>query len=349
MSESVLASYSALESNRFGYKIYRGFLNKVDALEALSFLSSEQVDIAILRIPSVNLGALSRLDETGIPYLVADTLVYYYCDLATYEIKQLKNYGLNFIAAEKKHQVVLDELVKTIFKDYQSHYSANPYLNKQDILEGYQEWARNYINTLQSGWKAWIIYKDKEAAGFVTCSFDNDECEGVLYGVHPKASGAGTYSDLIRFTQKYFKERGCKTMKVSTQVHNYAVQKVWVREGFFMKESYNTVHVNCFFCSTLEPVKEFRVWGRDIPNYLNPFFVKQVLAETFPELGNNCYVNTHRINYLNKIDDNDRYQIAFSFPYKNLDELYYKVLVKVLNNDNKLCQFAYYDIRGDKL
>ena len=100
MSEPLAVNFSALESKRFGYRIYRGFINSFDADSILPFLIAEEVDIAILRIPSIQLGACSSLNESGIPYLVADTLVYYECDLANYQPKELRNKDLEFIVTE---------------------------------------------------------------------------------------------------------------------------------------------------------------------------------------------------------------------------------------------------------
>lgn len=67
-----------------------------------------------------------------------------------------------------------------------------------------------------------------------------------MYGVRRPASGGGVYGDLIRFTQAYFKNKGFRKMKVSTQVNNYAVQKVWGWEVFYIAEAYLTVHINAF-------------------------------------------------------------------------------------------------------
>ena len=65
------------------------------------------------------------------------------------------------------------------------------------------------------------------------------------------------FSNIIRFTQNILKTKGCNIMKVSTQVQNYAVQKVWVREGFNIKESFATIHINSLLSYSLLPTKSF--------------------------------------------------------------------------------------------
>ena len=348
MSEQVMATYSALESNRFGLRIYRGSLEAIDVPEILSFLFSEEVDIAILRIPSVNIGVLSKLNEAGIPYLVADTLVYYSCDLLCHEPKKIINHDLVFTETKNEHINKLDNLVKKIFIGYQNHYNANPFLNKKDILEGYQEWVRNYITDIHDGRISWIIKKNESPVGFIACSFANEKCEIVLNGVHPNASGQGIYSDLIRFTQKYFREKGFRTMKVSTQVHNYAVQKVWVREGFFVEKSYNTVHLNCFMNNAVLPVKKYRVKGAEIHDYLNVSFVKKIIRGFHAGSDDKHFFATHTLRYLENINDSGDYQVVISLPYRDVDRDYYKVLVKVINKDNSICIYAYYDLLGEQ-
>lgn len=81
---------------------------------------------------------------------------------------------------------------------------------------------------------------------FACCAEDykTQTCEGVLYGVHPDHSGGGLYGDLIRYTQAKFRDRGYVLMKVSTQIWNLAVQKVWAREGFVLSQAYDTYHIN---------------------------------------------------------------------------------------------------------
>ena len=134
-------------------------------------------------------------------------------------------------------------MVEKIFGTYTNHYLSNPYL-QADLTAGYSEWAKSYAHGGANGRKAWLVQRRGEYIGFATCESMGDECEGVLYGVVPEASGGGVYGDIIRYTQAVYRTMGCTKMYVSTQVNNYAVQKVWSREGFFLSRAYVTVHVN---------------------------------------------------------------------------------------------------------
>lgn len=241
-----ILEYSPVESCRFGMNVYRGIVDQIDQRLILANIISEKVDIAILRLPADQQAQLSRFDEVGLPYIVADTLVYYDVDLTSNSIKELINKDLSFIECSAKHEKILDSLVDKIFKGYTNHYNSNPFLPNSDILEGYKEWARSFIIASNSGKKAWIVKCGENYIGFACCAYDDFKCTAVLYGILPEASGKGVYGDLIRFTQKYFKEKQYKLMEISTQIQNYASQKVWAREGAVLKKAYITVHVNSF-------------------------------------------------------------------------------------------------------
>ena len=75
--------------------------------------------------------------------------------------------------------------------------------------------------------------------------------DGRLLG-EAQESGGGIYGDLIRHTQADFASRGFSTMLVSTQVNNFAVQKVWAREGFHLFEAWDTYHVNALLSAAPE-------------------------------------------------------------------------------------------------
>ena len=146
-------------------------------------LISNDVDIAIIRIPSGKLDLLAKLDIIGFPYLVADTLVYYDCKFDTYIPKPLRNADLDFEVCTAEHANLIEELTGKIFPNDTSHYNSNSILDKTLILDGYKEWARGYVAS--DGKIVFLVKKNGVNIGFATCSWDSDSknCEGVLYGV----------------------------------------------------------------------------------------------------------------------------------------------------------------------
>tara|TARA_R110000737_G_scaffold136663_2_gene167556 strand:- start:11686 stop:12834 length:1149 start_codon:yes stop_codon:yes gene_type:complete len=249
--------YSKTESLRFGANIYRGKLQEFKPSSLKNEIVKKNTDILILRLPTSTKNIHSSLLNMGFPVIHADSLVYYFVGLKSLRINNLRN-DLQFELIDSKNIYVLKSIIPVIFDAYQNHYFSNPFFSPSKINEGYVEWASSY-NDIQDGRISWLVKKNGIVAGFATCSFDksSNECEGILYGVMPEFSGQGIYSDIIRFTQGYFKEQGISKMWVSTQLQNYAVQKVWLREGFFLKKSFETYHINAMLNYSVLDIRSF--------------------------------------------------------------------------------------------
>lgn len=371
-------NYSQKESKRFKMNIYRGSfesLEKENLKELKTTIIKNDVDTVVLRIPVEELSQISKIEKVGFPYIIADTLVYYYVDFDRYEIKGLKNNDLKFVKITTDRINALNKLVETIFNGYTNHYNSNPFFDMTDINEGYKEWARNLIDE-NKGKIGWIIQRNNEDIGFATCSFDdeNNIGEGVLYGVIPTAAGGGVYTDIIRFTQKYFKEKEIRTMKVSTQIQNYAVQKVWSREGFVLKKALNTIHINSLLSFTSLPEKELEiiVTEEEINNFgkvsgdMNPIHfdndyaksigmkgrithgliansvISKYFGTEYP--GNGTLFLSYRYNFYRPIYPNTKYKMNITFPFYNSRNETYLAVVKIKDLDNNLCLLSYNDL-----
>jgi predicted acetyltransferase len=237
--------FSDVDSQRFGINVFRATLNEVDIENLEDQIKADAIDLIILRLPSSTKDQHSSLHQLNCQIIHADTLVYYFCTLNN-EITPLRN-ELSFEVISEENKEILNEIVPIIFKDYTSHYASNPMLDKTKTSAGYIEWAKSYITTANHNRISWLVKNENVIIGFATCSFNQEknECEGVLYGVMPEASGKGVYTDIIRFTQSYFKDLGYKTMWVSTQIQNYSVQKAWIKENFLLKKAFDTYHIIC--------------------------------------------------------------------------------------------------------
>ncbi|MEJ2252142.1 MAG: GNAT family N-acetyltransferase [Candidatus Lokiarchaeota archaeon] len=373
-SSNDIIKFSKIESKRFNKRIFRGLIDYLDENILLSKLLSENIDILILRIPSEKIYQISNLEKLKIPFIVADTLVYYYLDLNIYTPNNLKNNDLIFIKGKPENEKIINHLVEKIFSNYQNHYTSNPFLNTKSILNGYKEWARSYIDPINKEKICFLVKRDGNFIGFATCSYNErtKEGEGVLYGVVDSASGQGIYGDLIRYTQKYLKNIGCNVMKVSTQVQNFAVQKVWAREGFIMKKAYNTIHINSLFDCSMIPKEDFQI---KIPKEVNLEFLKisknvnlndnenfvdpsdfdttnRLISVLNPII--NRYVNSkfkdirlelvgYQYKLLEPIEFNKTYTISISFPFINEIEGVYKSIISILNEDERISLYSYYE------
>lgn len=247
--------FAPLDSERFGLRVYRATLDRVDDRALAADIIAKQVDIAIVRTPAGGDGSLQRLGRLGMHPIHADTLVYYQVALPEYAPKPVRNTDLVFSEAGGADAEELEALVAMSFEGYRSHYHANPLLDPERILAGYSEWASGYLGGAHPDRITWIARRDGKLVAFACCSHDTEakECEGVLFGVHPECSGGGIYGDLIRYSQARYREQHYGLMKVSTQVWNLAVQKVWNREGFALSRTHDTFHVNaCLSCGDLK-------------------------------------------------------------------------------------------------
>lgn len=234
--------FSPKDSARFDLDIYRATLSDSDEKAVFADILSNRADVAILRCPAGTAARLQRLRRFGLEPIQADTLVYYSQNLDRYQPHPVRESGIE--EATPTDSAAIAKLVSQIFADYRSHYHSNSLFSPPAILAGYAEWAQDHLTG--SNRQTWVVRQDEEIIAFACCQFDQEQgsCEGVLYGVHPEHAGRGLYGDLIRHTQTAFKARGFKLMKVSTQIGNFAVQKVWSREGFILTQAYDTFHVN---------------------------------------------------------------------------------------------------------
>ena len=371
-------NFSKKESARFKMNIYRGYFNALqrdNITKIKKSILNNDVDTAIFRIPTEELQYISKLDNIGFPYIVADTLVYYYVDFKKSTIHNIKNENLEFVRINESDIELLNLLVDDIFVEYNNHYSSNPYFSTDNIIEGYKEWARGLIDE-NEGKIGWFVKKNNENIGFATCSYDSNEniSEGVLYGVKPSASGGGIYSDIIRFTQKYFEKLNITQMKVSTQIQNYAVQKVWSREGFVLKQSFNTIHINSLLNMSKIPKKEMDIcitkkeiedYGRvsgDINDiHFNDNYAKSLglngriahglisnailskyYGTTYP--GKGTFFLSYKYIFYKPIYPDVTYKVIISFPYYNPNNNRYLSIAKIIDSDSNLCLISYNEL-----
>lgn len=370
MKEAFQLAPAALETNRFQMNIYRGEAREVNPKQIQEILVRNNVDVAILRFPIEAQEQLSRLERLGMSYLVADVLVYYQCDLTRLDPPPLRNQDLEFEELDEQGLETLDALVATIFAEYRNHYSMNPIL-ACDLVDAYQEWARSYRTSDEDGKRCWLVKRNNRHVGFATCSFEGEECEGVLYGVMPEASGGGVYCDLIRFTQRFFKERGHRKMKVSTQVQNYAVQKVWSREGFAMSEGYLTVHINSLMGRSQVDRHRLRLTltAKDVEDFgqlsgdMNPLHFDEAFARehgfqgriahgvlTNAEVskfygtrypGHGTIFLGYSYSFLKPIYPDQPYTLEIGFPVVEESRGFYRSLVRVLDEAGDCCLYGY--------
>ncbi len=253
MKISRAIDYSPIESARFGKNVFRGnFDEKINQQvidELKERLYDKKIDILILRIPVSEQHQLYLFNQLNFEIIFADTLVYYQLKLENIENKTLKNQDLTFIKATIEDKKEIEDLVTHIFQYYQNHYTSNPLINQQKLIEGYQEWALSFIGT-QEEKSCFLVKKSGATVAFFTVSHYHRIGEIVLGGTLESYKGLGIYQDSIRHFIQFFKGKQCEKILLSTQIHNFITQRVWIKEGFIIEKAYITLHINSLLTDT---------------------------------------------------------------------------------------------------
>lgn len=241
-----------LESARFGLVVARGSLAAApDPQELRAAVLQARLDLLVLRIDAGDGRQSSRLAQSGLPCLHADTLVTWSCPLQQIEPAALRHQQLDLRTASAADGLQLDTLMDGVFSAYANHYTANPLLSAAAALAGYREWARSHID--QPDRLCWLSHEDGVVTGMACSRHDSATgiAVGVLHGIAPGHGRRGVYTDLIRATQWHYRKAGFQRLDISTQAANLAVQRVWAREGFRPERTEHTWHLQPMLAHTL--------------------------------------------------------------------------------------------------
>jgi len=185
-------------------------------------------------------GLLARCDD--FISFHADTLVYFSQKVGSQPTSIFPSTDYRIRSAVLADRDDLSALVGASFTNYTSHYSANPIFKEQDIRDGYIEWATSYLG--QASFETLLALTDSDAlTGFITMKVDHDAAEIILNGVHPTYQGRGVYTGLLNHILIVAQLRGVDEVVISTQVSNFRVIRSWIRAGFTLECSLNTIHV----------------------------------------------------------------------------------------------------------
>jgi GNAT superfamily N-acetyltransferase len=235
--------FSPLESARFGLRVFRASVDAIDAARIAAEIERERIDVAILRLPATAIDGADALARLGFAPIVADTQVVYGVELASHA-RAPADTSITLRPATSDDAALLDRMARSIFADYESHYTANPLFARDRILEGYAEWAAHHAEP-GDGSAAWLVERDGVLAGFSCYRIGADGVAvGVLNGVLPAARGHGVYRGMLNRMLEHFAGIGLQRFEIATQTHNAIVQRVWAESGLSLRGKYNTLHVN---------------------------------------------------------------------------------------------------------
>ena len=237
---------SRIESDRFELTVARLNISiEEDASDqqVIEICQNSNSQLLILRYPTTRVKLAQKLSEIKERVVYqADTLVYFARDIGSLDEKVVQSQDWLFREARSSDIAELSQLSKVIFEEYPNHYRANDSLSSDAIRDGYAQWAQVGLEDLKK-LTVFVENVDAKVIGFVLISFDGDTAEIELNGIHPQAQGRGAYRSLLSWLSTHLATRGVKKLCISTQIQNERVIRAWIRAGFNLEFSLNTVHL----------------------------------------------------------------------------------------------------------
>ena len=237
---------SRIESDRFELTVARLNISiEEDASDqqVIEICQNSYSQLLILRYPTTRVKLAQKLSEIKERVVYqADTLVYFAKDIDSLDEKVARSQDWLFREARSSDSAELSQLSKVIFEEYPNHYRANDSLSSDAIRDGYAQWAQVGLEDLKK-LTVFVENVDAKVIGFALISFDGDTAEIELNGIHPQAQGRGAYGSLLSWLSTNLATRGVKKLCISTQIQNERVIRAWIRAGFNLEFSLNTVHL----------------------------------------------------------------------------------------------------------
>lgn len=241
MSNAPLAALSPLDEERFGVRTAKAFAVTAARLPAvLEFCRARAVRLLIARCRADDLEAAQAMERAG--FLLMDTLVYYVLDLGVAHPGRTGSDVLVRPLAAGEAAAV-EAIAAAAFRGYAGHYHADPRLDRERCDAVYTSWARRSCEQREVADAVLVAERAGRLIGFATLkAADAEVGEGVLFGVAPAAQGTGVYGALTDASIAWWRTRGARRMRVSTQLGNVAVQRAWVHRGFVLERAVYTFH-----------------------------------------------------------------------------------------------------------
>ena len=237
---------SRIESDRFELTVARLNISiEEDASDqqVIEICQNSNSQLLILRYPTTRVKLAQKLSEIKERVVYqADTLVYFARDIGSLDEKVVQSQDWLFREARSSDIAELSQLSKVIFEEYPNHYRANDSLSSDAIRDGFAQWAQVGLEDLKK-LTVFVENVDAKVIGFALISFDGDKAEIELNGIHPQAQGRGAYGSLLSWLSTHLATRGVKKLCISTQIQNERVIRAWIRAGFNLEFSLNTVHL----------------------------------------------------------------------------------------------------------
>lgn len=202
---------------------------------------SQGVQMLTVRIEVSDLPRVHAFEQAG--YRLMDTLVYYDRPLEVLPPRATLPNGLTCRLAVPEDAPAVAAVARAGFQGYMGHYHTDPRLDDAAADAAYVEWAETSTTRVSSDTPVLLANLHGQTVGFVTLGFNSpQEAEVALNAVHPTSQGRGVYKALLVDALYWARDVGATRIVISTQINNYAVQRVWSRLCFVHCRSLYTFH-----------------------------------------------------------------------------------------------------------
>lgn len=237
---------SPLDEARFGFATLKGTLTQADEVDLLlARMQSEDCRLALVRCPCAGLALAQRLEAAGA--LLCDSLVYYRRPPADAESRSAHppTDGIAIRTASGADAASVSAVARLAFAGYLSHYRADPQLPSASVDAIYPDWAERLCHSDDADTRVLAAAADGRIVGFA--AYRRDRAAGlldiVLNAVLPDWRRRGIYRRLLRAVLAAARHEAPAGVLISTQIHNLAVQRAWVSEGFLPEACWYTFHL----------------------------------------------------------------------------------------------------------
>lgn len=233
---SDVATYSTLDSARFGKRIYRANAQHVDDVRALDEQADrEQIDMIICRCATSANEVVHALEARQ--HRLMDTLVYYEGAALPFERATWTHEVRRALAADRPS---LQALANDAFTGYHGHYHADPRLDGRLATLGYVEWCLSLLD--RDDHEVLVTSAERQLTGFLAVQHRESISDIILNGVARPFQRQGIYASLVKSAGRSAFERGKERVMSSTHVGNVSPQKVWAHNGMTLVHSVYTFH-----------------------------------------------------------------------------------------------------------
>lgn len=239
---------SPLDEARFGVATLKATLaGAADVDVLLARMHAENCRLALVRCPCADLALAQRLEAAGAR--LCDSLVYYRRAPADAVAESgIANHPANSVvirSAGAADAAAISAVARIAFSGYLSHYRADTRLPTAAVDAIYPDWAERLCLTDDADTRVLAAAVDGHIVGFA--AYRRDRVAGlldiVLNAVLPDWRRRGIYRRLLRAVLVAARSEAPAGVLISTQIHNLAVQRAWVSEGFMPEACWYTFHL----------------------------------------------------------------------------------------------------------